>query len=171
MTPDYTRSAIYDIRSFLWSELKTAGILDENDYYADGFNTALVPIIPAQQIPEFNNNLPGRPYIVYDLVARPYGEQWWISEEIVTFTIVSRSANQIQTMMNFMTDIFRRYDKSATDLNLVLVPDSPFKFFYMFMEGSDPIEPFDNEGGFMSAPLSVQYAYSRDVDPITGRFK
>ena len=41
----------------------------------------------------------------------------------------------------------------------------------MFMEGSDPIEPFENEGGFMSAPISIQYAYSREVDPITGRYK
>jgi len=55
MTADYTKVAVYDIRMAIWDELKNAGILDPNDYYPDGFTDPLIPIVPSQQVPEFNN--------------------------------------------------------------------------------------------------------------------
>ena len=93
MTVDYTKVAVYDVRSVLWSELQAANLLDPTDYYADGFIDPLIPIIPAQQIPEFNNLLPGKTYIVYDVVQRNVGVGWWMSEETLTLDIVSTSAH------------------------------------------------------------------------------
>ena len=104
---DYTQIAAYDIRDFMWAQLQAAGIFNANDYLADGFNIPMVPIIPAQQVPEFNNQLPGKPYITYNVVQKHYGNQWWISEESFIMEIVSRNAKQIQTLTNFLIDLFR----------------------------------------------------------------
>lgn len=170
MTVDYTKVAVYDVRSVLWSELQAANLLDPTDYYADGFIDPLIPIIPAQQIPEFNNLLPGKTYIVYDVVQRNVGVGWWMSEETLTLDIVSTSAPQIQTMINFITDVFRRYDQSAREINLQISSTSPFKFHFFRLESADPVQAFASEGGFMNGLISITYAYTRELNSSTGRY-
>lgn len=170
MTADYTRVASYDIIGAIWTELKNANILSENDYMAEGFFEALVPIFPAQQIPEMNNMLPGKPYLTYDISQKNYGVQWWLSEESIFLEVISRNGAQIQTIINFLIDIFRRYDESARDINIELTPNSPFRFLWFKLESADPVQSFKDEGGFMSGTISIGYAYTRDLDPITGRY-
>jgi hypothetical protein len=167
---DYSYVASYDVRKVIWSQLQDEGILDYNDYFADGIADSLVPIIPAQQVPEFNNLLPGKPYIIYDIVQRHTGVQWWMSEETITLEIVSRNPNQIQTIINFLIDLFRRYDLAAKDFNLSLVDGSPYNYHYFRLESADPVQSFQNEGGFMSGVLSIAYSYTRETDPETGRY-
>ena len=65
MTVDYSRVAVYDVRNAMWLELQNANLFNSRDYTAEGFNDPLVPIIPSQQVPEFNNLLPGKTYITY----------------------------------------------------------------------------------------------------------
>jgi hypothetical protein len=90
MTADYSKVAVFDVRNAIWQELQNANILNVSDYYADGLSMPLVPIIPSQQVPEFNNLLPGKAYITYDIIQKNYGVQWWISEESMVMQIVSR---------------------------------------------------------------------------------
>lgn len=170
MTPDYTKVAAYDVRNVLWSELQAANLLDPNNYMGDGFVKPLVPIIPAQQVPEFNNMLPGKTYIIYDIVKNHTGVTWWMDEETITLNVVSINPAEIQTIINFIIDIFRRYDKSAKEVNLQLSSTSPFIFRYFRLETADPVQPFVNEGGIMNAGVSITYAYTRDLDPNTGRY-
>jgi len=168
MTVDYSRIAAFDVRNAIWAQLQSAGILNSNDYIADGFNTPLVPIIPSQQVPEFNNLLPGKTYITYDIVQKNYGVQWWISEETMIMQIISRSNSEIITISNFLTDLFRRYELSASDINVVAAnAESPFKFLYFRLESASPIQPFIDEGGFMSGDFSFIYTYTREVDEGT----
>ena len=167
---DYTKVAVYDVRNILWEELQDANLIDPNDYYADGFMDALVPIIPVQQVPEFNNLLPGKTYLTYDVSARNTGVAWWISEETITIDVVSVNPQTIHTIINLITDVFRRYDVSAKEANLKLSIDSPFIFRFFRLEAADPVQTFENEGGLMNGIISVTYAYTRDLDPITGRY-
>ena len=167
---DYSKIAVYDLRNAMWEELANAGVLDINDYYADGFPDPIIPIIPAQQIPEMNNLLPGKPYIVYNVVQKRYGVQWWISSESLILEIVGRDGAELQTITNFLIDLFRRYDLSAKDVNLQLDPNSPFTFLWFNIESADPVQPFTDEGGYMSTDLSIGYAYTRELDMATGRF-
>jgi len=164
MTVDYSRIAAFDIRNAMWEELQNAEIFNSNDYMAEGFNYPLVPIIPSQQVPEFNNLLPGKTYITYDIVQKPYGVQWWISDENMVMQIVSRSNSEIITISNFLTDLFRRYERSALDINSQRTAGSPFRFLYIKLESANPIQPFMDEGGFMSGDFSINYTYTRDVD-------
>ncbi|CAB5218148.1 hypothetical protein UFOVP204_30 [uncultured Caudovirales phage] len=170
MTTDYSYVAAYDVRNALWQEIEENGLLDINDYYADGFSEPLLPIIPAQQVPEFNNLLPGKTYIIYDIMQKNYGVQWWMSQETITFEITSTSAAEIQTLNNLISDMFRRYDSSAKDINLKLNPESPYNFHYFRLVSADPVQSFQTEGGLMMGVISLDYSYSRDLDPVTGRY-
>lgn len=166
---DYKYVASYDVRKVLWDQLKSYNILDEQDYYADGFNNALVPIIPTQQIPEFNNNLPGKTYITYDILQKHTGVQWWMSEESITFGITSTDGNKIQEISNFIMDLFRRYDLSAREVNLKLVSASPYTYHLFHLDSADPVQPFKDEGGFMTGTITISYAYTREVNE-NGRY-
>jgi hypothetical protein len=170
MTTDYTKVAAYDVRKILWQELQENNLFDENNYYADGLYDPLIPIIPAQQVPEFNNLLPGKTYIIYDIAQSHTGVQWWMSEETINLEITSINAAEIQTLINFITDVFRRYDISAKEANLKLDSNSPFTFHFFRLENADPVQAYHSEGGFMSGTLSISYAYTRELDPNTGRY-
>lgn len=170
MTADYKYVASYDIRKTLLNELIDKGIIDLNDYLADGFTQPLQPIIPAQQVPEFNNMLPGKTFVIYDITQSHGATQWWMSEDVITFDVVSRDPTEIQTIINLATDLFRRYDDSAREINLSLVASSPYTYHYFKVESADPVQAFANEGGFMNGMLSVRYAYTRELDPVTGRY-
>jgi hypothetical protein len=170
MTPDYTKVASRDVINAMWLELQNAGLFKASDYFADGFTDALIPIFPAQQIPEMNNLLPGKPYFTYDIQQKQTGVSWWMSEEVIMLEIISRNGAQIQAITNFLVDLFRRYDQSAGDINVQLTPNSPFKFMYFRLDSADPVQSFTDEGGFMSGDISISYAYVRDLDPITGRY-
>lgn len=167
---DYAKVAVYDVRNTLWQELQDANLLDPNNYYADGFSSPLIPIIPAQQVPEFNNLLPGKTYLIYDLIQSGVGVAWWMSQETITFTIVSRDSTEILAISNLITDVFRRYDKTAKDINLQLSSTSPFTFHFFRLDSSDPIQAFHDEGGFMSGIISVTYAYTRELNSNTDRY-
>ena len=168
---DYEKTALFEIRSLIWKELTDAGLLNEQNYYADGFLKPLIPIIPTQQIPEFTNLLPGVPYITYDISVRPYQQNWWISEEILILNIISTDALQIHSIINLLIDVFRRFDKSATDMNLYKELNSNFNYHYFMIENATPTQAFDHEGGFMVGEVSIMYEYSRNINLSTGKFE
>jgi len=166
---DYTRVASYDVTSAIWTELQNAGLFNSNDYLPDGFDVPLIPIFPAQQIPEMNNLLPGKPYFTYDVSQKNFNTQFWIVQEEMTLEFVSRNNAQINTVLNFLLDLLRRYEKSATDIN-VDVAGSPYRFLYFKIDSTDPVQAFTDEGGYMSAVFTFTYSYTREVDQGTGRY-
>jgi len=167
MTVDYSKVAVSDVRNAIWTELQNAGLFHASDYTATGFTSPLVPIIPSQQVPEFNNLLPGKTYITYDIVQKNHGVQWWLSDESMIMQIVSRNNTQILTIANFLTDLFRRYEQSAADVNAERMAGSPFRFLFFRLESANPVQPFIDEGGFMSGDIAIGYTYTREVDEGT----
>lgn len=167
MTVDYSKVAVSDVRNAIWTELKNAGLFNAADYTVSGFADPLVPIIPSQQVPEFNNLLPGKTYITYDIIQKHHGVQWWISDESMIMQIISRSNTQILTIANFLTDLFRRYEQSAADINMEKMAGSPYRFLFFHLESANPVQPFIDEGGFMSGDISIGYSYTREVDEGT----
>ena len=158
---DYTSLAIHDIRSYMWESLKNDGILSESEYYADGYTSPLVPIIPSQQIPEFNNLLPGKLYITYETEMLPVLEQWWITEEVLYLSIISPDYDKINTVINYFTDIFRRYDESARDLRSSNIISDNFIFHYTAINKIKSPAPMKQEGGLRAGSMSILYSYSR----------
>lgn len=170
MTVNYSKSASFEIRSFLWEKLKEYNLLDENDYIADGFTNPLIPIIPSQQVPEFNNLIGDKPYIVYDIAVENYEpDAWWVCQESMLFSIVSTDYLKIFSITNAMIDLFRRMDDSAKDLNIFLGVDDTFKFYNLTVNMASAPSPFEEEGGRQIGQIEIMYRYSRNLDS-GGRF-
>ena len=157
----YSSLASTDIRQYIWQVIQDEEILDQNDYYADGFADALVPIIPAQQVPEFNNLLPGRTYMLYDYEVKVVPVQWWMTEESFTLTVISQNFDVINQITNLMHDLFRRYDDSASDLNVFFGADSDFQYHHVLIDSVMSPEPFSSEGDYQIGSVTISYSYSR----------
>ncbi len=169
MTVNYKLDAMLELRKFLWKRLKELNIFVETDYYSDNINAEVVPIIPVQQLPEFNQFLSGKKHIVYDKIGMSYEDNWMICCEQVLFTIYSTDIMDIMEIRNFMTDEFRRMDESARDINRWVNLSDKFKFFSIFVADIGPVSPSEEIQGFLSADVILEVKYARMVDG-TGRF-
>lgn len=166
---DYSKIASSDMRQFIWDQILSAELLDENDYYADGFSEALIPIIPTQQIPEFNNLLPGKTYLIYDFEVRPVPVQWWMTEENMTISVMSQNYDVVNEITNLLLDLFRRYDESAVDINGYFEGDSEFMYHHISIDSVMSPEPYSTEGDYVIGSVIFTYSYSRKTG-ADGRF-
>ena len=87
MTANYKLDAMIELRKYLWKELYTRNIFDEDDYWSDNLNENIVPIIPVQQSAEMNQFLSGKKHIVYDKIGMSYDDNWLICCEQILFTL------------------------------------------------------------------------------------
>ena len=158
---DYSKMAFSGIRSYLWTELQSQNILNPNDYWVDKMSTKLNPIIPSQQIPEFQNLLPNMPYIVYDIETLDYGTDFWVTEEVATLTVVGSAYSQIYSIVELTKDLFRRYDISASEINKSLTDDS-FRFLKTYISGI--LSPnIGSESNNQTATIEITYCYTRNL--------
>jgi len=168
MTVDYKIDAMFELRKFLWTQLKLTGMFNQNDYYSDNLGTEIIPIVPVQQLPEMDQFLNGKKHIVYDKIGLSYEENWLICCEKVLFTIYSTDVTDIYEMRNLMTDLFRRMDESAKDVNASKTSNNLI-FYSIHITETSPIEPSQELQGFLSADVILEVKYSRVTDRL-GRF-
>jgi hypothetical protein len=168
MTVDYKIDSMFELRKFLWHELKATGIFDPNDYYSDNINMEVIPIIPVQQQPELNQFLSGKKHIVYDKIGMSYEDIWMICCEKILFTVYSTDISDIYEIRNLMTDLFRRMDDSAKDVDRFQT-DPKFKFHSIHIVEMSPTTPSEELQGFLSADIILEVKYSRFTGP-DGRF-
>jgi hypothetical protein len=169
MTANFKLDAMLEVRKFLWSKLLDAKIFDEDDYYSDNVGSAIVPIIPVQQSPEMNQFLSGKKHMVYDKIGLSYEDNWLICCEQILFTVYSTDVSEINEIRNFMTDLFRRMDDSAKDINQFGSLNNKFKFHSIFIADISPTEPSEEIQGFLSTDIILEIKYSRITDSV-GRF-
>ena len=133
MTANYKLDAMLELRKFLWNELKTRNIFDDEDYWSDNLNENIIPIVPVQQTAEMNQFLSGKKHIVYDKIGMSYEDNWMVCCEQILFTIYSTDFSEINEIRNFMTDQFRRMDESARDINKWSGLSDKFKFHSIYL--------------------------------------
>ena len=163
MTVDYKIDAMFELRKFLWTQLKLTGLFDQEDYYSDNLGSEIIPIIPVQQLPEMDQFLNGKKHIVYDKIGLSYEENWLICCEKVLFTIYSTDITEIYEIRNLMTDLFRRMDESAKDVNSLKTTNKLIFHNVMIVE-TTPIEPSLEIQGFLSTDVILEIKYSRVTD-------
>ena len=168
MTVDYKIDAMFELRKFFWTQLKLSGLFDQEDYYSDNLGSEIIPIIPVQQLPEMDQFLSGKKHIVYDKIGLSYEENWLICCEKVLFTIYSTDITEIYEIRNLMTDLFRRMDESAKDVNSLKTTNKLIFHNVMIVE-TTPIEPSLELQGFLSTDVILEVKYSRVTDSL-GRF-
>ena len=169
MTVDYKIDEMFELRKFLWSQLKLTGIFDVDNYYSDNLGYDIIPIIPVQQVPEMDQFLNGKKHIVYDKIGMSFEDNWVISCEQILFTIYSTDISEINQIRNLMTDLYRRMDESAKDTNLYAGISQKFKFYSIFVADISPTAPSEELAGFLSADVILEVKYARHVDS-NGRF-
>jgi hypothetical protein len=168
MTADYKIDAMFELRKFLWNQLKEYNIFDQEDYYSDNFGSEIIPIMPVQQLPEMDQFLNGKKHIVYDKIGMSYEENWLICCEKVLFTLYSTDITEIYEMRNLMVDLFRRMDESAKDVNASRGTDKLI-FHSIHVVETSPIDPSTEIQGFLSTDVILEVKYSRVTDGV-GRF-
>jgi hypothetical protein len=116
-----------------------------------------------------NQFLSGKTHIVYDKVGMSYEDNWMICCEQILFTIYSTDVSEINQIRNFMTDLFRRMDDSAKDINLWSGVSDKFKFYSIFVAEISPTGPSEEIQGFLSSDVILEVKYSR-ISDVNGRF-
>ena len=167
---DYKADIMVDLRKYLWSQLKSNNIFTDTDYYSDNIGQEIIPIIPVQQSPEMNQFLSGKKHIVYDKIGLSYEENWAICCEQILFTIYSTDVSEINEIRNLMTDLFRRMDDTAEDINNFIGSNSPFIFFSVSLIDLLSPEPEREKVGWQAGQVVIRYKYGRQISPTTGRF-
>jgi hypothetical protein len=152
------------------AELYSNGILNEADYQN------APPVIPIQQIPEANDNrdgafpVPDAPFIVYDfLIPGGYDTEYWNCREEVMFWVYDYDIEKLFEIKNFLYDLFRRFDLSASDINSFDDPGNPYRFQYFDVMMGLPTNATDQILGRSGANMVITYQYTRAQTP-TGRF-
>lgn len=145
--------------------------MNASNYYANGIDAPLIPIIPSQQVPEFNNLLPGKPYIIYENNTLAVNPMWLISHDMVYYMIVSTDYDFINSVIELMVDLFRRYDDAATDMTgyKTSILSNNFDFKYSMIESTQSPSPMKSEGGLRVGHATIMFCYVRHVDS-NGRF-
>jgi len=164
VTANYKLDAMLELRKYLWEELRTREIFNEEDYWSDNLNENIVPIIPVQQAPELNQFMSGKKHIVYDKIGMSYEDNWLICCEQILFTVYSTSVAEINEIRNYMTDEFRRMDESARDINRWAGLSDKFKFHSVHIADISPTAPSEELQGFFSSEIILEIKYSRDTD-------
>jgi hypothetical protein len=165
----YQISARSVINAYLWNQLLAAGVLSTNDYIAPGFTNPLVPIIPIQEVPEFNNLLPGKSYIAYDYESLGYDDDWFICEETIIYKIVSADYGKLNEMLELIIDVFRRQDSSGQEVQVFSQYTDKFKFYSCGIYGYMSPGEYQGENSTMTGEVQVSYKYSRILGS-NGRF-
>ena len=169
MTVNYKLDSMLEIRKYLWEQLSTIGIFDEANYYSDNIGDTIIPILPVQQQAELNQFLSGKKHLVYDKVSSSYDNMWYICNEQILFTIYSTDVSEINEIRNFMTDLFRRMDESAQDMNRWAGISDKFKFHSIYISDISSTTPSEELQGFLSTDIILEVKYSRITNGV-GRF-
>jgi len=164
VTAYYKLDAMLELRKYLWKELYTRNIFDEEDYWSDNLNENIIPIIPVQQAAEMNQFLSGKKHIVYDKIGMSYEDNWLICCEQILFTIYSTDVSDINEIRNLMTDVFRRMDVTGREMDKSSLLSSQFKFYSVFVADISPTAPSEELQGFLSADVILEIKYSRITD-------
>lgn len=168
----YDLMGVHVLNKYLWSVLKTELQMDESQY----FN--LVPIIPTQQEAVFNDLPSGRPFLLYTYVTSGYDTDFWANTEQVTYRIFGDQERQLRQISSLLTDVCKRYDWSADDVNDWLentnqIPvdadDKKFDFKYITVVGGSGPEPYMQENGRQYSTVTVRMCYThRENGRVSG---
>ena len=94
---------------------------------------------------------------------------WYICNEQLLFTIYSTDVSEINEIRNFMTDLFRRMDESAKDVNRWSGLSDKFKFHSIYISDISATTPSEELQGFLSTDVILDVKYSRITNGL-GRF-
>jgi hypothetical protein len=162
--------AVYGLNSYTWKLLRE-NLGWKSDDYMSG-----VPIIPSAQQPELMET--GKPFIVYGGAVRPPGHLYVHREESVAYNVYGTSSTQVNKVVSLLAETFVRQDESAADVNEWLDKEAVGRgysrnvsFTTIRAVLSERAEPSDEEGGYVSGYVLLEYKYvAGDTGIVTSGF-
>jgi hypothetical protein len=103
------QNAVYALNSYIWKLLEANLGWDKADY------TNRTPIIPVSQQPEFLQT--ARPFLVYGSALHPAEHLYSLKKEAVSYMIYSKSATEVNRIVDLLNETFARQDDAAEDVN------------------------------------------------------
>lgn len=173
MATDYELSAVHGVNRYLWEKIKTEKVWDLGTTpAASRYANNWTPIIPTQQLPEFNamidagDNAGGVPFIIYNWTTVPgTGTQWWLETDNIVYLVYSQSEAEIRKVSNLMKDIFKKQDQAGqavTDYVKTLgsAKLNVFDYKNINITSSGGPLPMENEGGRLEAVATIRVTYT-----------
>lgn len=157
------RLAVYDVNDYLMRGTDVGTLLG----YVEG---GLRPFIPVQQQPEFNEENPEHPYIVYRWRTSTPDDAWWEHMDELNYVIWGKDYDSLAEVANEILNEMRSLDQSAGDLNNWLSANRPDGVDYIFhwvrVRASSAPDAATQEGGRLGWLISLQYQYV----PVKGKY-
>lgn len=158
----YKLTGTHALNAFTQAKLVEAGLLTLSDY------KGLTALIPAQQQPEYTNLTKGIPFIVYNYMQEGTYSDWWLEHEQVAYVIYTDDSAKIRDMVNYLNNLYRRFDWSAQDVNKYLntsgsTAQQAFEFKYVRVVSASSIEPATEEGGRHSATIVLNICFTNTL--------
>lgn len=172
---DYRTTGVHYINSWLWEQLKGLEYTDYpatsvtrvfSKYYIENgtAEVPLTPIIPSQQVPEFNDISGGAPFIVYNYIMRPSTDLWGYTEQCA-YVIYDDNEERLRAIFHRMIDLLRRQDWTAANINSSLTgPGSAFDFKFVNVTSATGPDQFSQEGGRQGALVTISYDFTVEQD-------
>lgn len=164
MTTDFAYAAVYDVNKYLWGKLVSGGVLSASDYSTTDFGIAIVPIVPAQEIPELANHFDNKAYLVYDVMTvtsdAGNNDEWWLTKDEVTYGIYCPDYAKVTEIANCITDAMVKQDESARAIRLTAGISGKFYFHNCDVPWVDIQKGPKQEAGRFTGTIQVTYNYS-----------
>lgn len=171
---NYDLNGVHVLNKFIWASLRTGLGMTEADY------RGLIPIIPTQQVPVFNDMPSGLPFLVYTFLVAGYDTSLWANVEQVTYRIFSDDERRLRQVTNYLVDLCKRYEWTAEDINdwvdnnPTLFPmdddDQKVEFKFVQVVGATSPEPTGQEGGRQFSTVTIRMVFTHPVtNQIVGR--
>jgi hypothetical protein len=173
---NYEVTAVHGLNKYIWHKLSTGDnpVIDPARY-----ENGLIPLIPTQQAPTFNNMTDqkggsgGVPFIIYHSTTPALSQNFYIKMEHVMFTVYSNKTSEINAICSLIKDELHRWDYSAEDVNdyidsLTTDPNyndySKFAYKAISVVNGNAGLPTNSEAGRMSGTVSLRVSYTEDTD-------
>lgn len=161
---DITVVPAHLLRSYIWQVLKAnlPEAWDESNYGGK------IPIVPLGEEPELSKY--SGPHIVYGYTNEASGPIAARESGSVSFAVYDQNFRRLGRTMNVLKRAFDRYDETARDVNNYTSHIPEFvgirfgSISLSYLEGGSPEE---NEGGNMSALMTVRYEYYSTQEVVT----
>lgn len=162
---NYATVAIHEVNKWVWYRLQNDLPDDFSAYLVGGPMAGIRPIIPSQQVSEFNNIETGAPFIVYTYTLTGGGDSWWMHADNIVYTIYDADEARLRRIQNYLNTLLRRLDYAASEANtyLNLTPPTAFDIKYIGLTGGSGPDPYTAEGGRQGAMLTFRIEYTVDI--------
>jgi hypothetical protein len=161
---DYLKSGVHVLNAWLWTKLDNFVWNEVDRAFAFYDSSGLIPIIPAQEEPEFVNAAQSAPFIVYNyIVTSKTGNQFYMMGDRISYVIYDSDESRLRAIFNYLNDLLYREDWTAQDINSAGV-DGQFNALRVTHVNAFGPDAYDDEGGRRSAVVNVVFEYAREMD-------